>query len=191
MSELTTTPGMVKTKRTGLKPHMAVNIKPPEYALDPSGGENHTYKCVYVTSGGKQIKQKCSASVWRKCEGKTGDGRVRDGLCHKTNTEFIMWADTQGNIVDVDILPGDYYLARQVAPEDVISHEGVEVIIHQATGAVEVRKTCLGLTRAKLERLIGELNKLDKLSPGDSLPGGFEIMSISGNRVNISIPARG
>lgn len=188
---LETTPGMVKVTRLGLKAIKSVNIKPPEYVLDEKGGEDHIYKCVYVTPGGKQIKQRCTAPVWRKCEGKTGEGRLRDGLCQRTNTEFILWSDSNDVVVDIDVLPGDYYMARQVAPESIIDHEGVELIINQGTGSVEVKKTCLGLTRAKLERLINELNKLDRLSPGDNLPGNFEIMSISGNRVTVSVPSKG
>ena len=192
MSEtMTSVPGMVKAKRVGVKPTIAVNIKPPEYALDPSGGENHTYKCVYVTAGGKQIKVKCTPAVWRKCEGKSGDGRVRDGLCFKTNTEFIIWSDGNGTVTDVDVLPGDYYQARQVAPADIIDNEALELLVNQGTGAIEVKKICLGVTRARIERLIGELNKLDKLSPGDSIPGGFEILSVSGNRVSISVSVKG
>lgn len=188
MSELTTTPGMVKHKRLNLKPTVAVNIKPPEYLLDPSGGENHTYKCVYVTTGGKQIKQKCTPAVWRRCEGKTGEGQVRDGLCFKTNSDFIIWTNGDDVVEDVDVLPSDYYLARQVAPVDVVEREGIELVISQSTGSVEIKKVCLRATRQKLERLIAELNKLDHLSPGDSIPGGFEIMSVSGNRVTVSIP---
>lgn len=188
MSEMTTTPGMVKQKRLNVKPTVAVNIKPPEYTLDPSGGENHTYKCVYVTTGGKQIKQKCTPAVWRKCEGKTGDGNVRDGLCFKTNSDFIIWTDGEGVVVDVDVLPSDYYQARQVAPVDVVDREGVELVIHQASGSVDIKKICLGATRQKMERLIQELNKLDRVSPGDSIPGGYEVLSVSGNRVIVSIP---
>lgn len=187
MNELSTTPGMVKKQRIGLKPTIAVNIKPPEYCLDPNGGEDHVYKCVYVTTGGKQIKQKCTPAVWRKCEGKIGDGQVRNGLCFKSNADFIIWTTSEGLVTDVDVLPSDYYQARQVAPVDVVEQESIELTVHQETGSVEVRKICIGVTRQKLERLIHELNNMTKISPGDSIPGGFEVLSVSGNRVNIAM----
>lgn len=182
-------------------PILALSIKPPAYVLDPTGGDNHTYKCVYVTSQGKQITQKCTANVWKRCEGRNLEGRPRDGLSDKLNVQFIMWVDknqnttqqddaSKGVVVDVDVLPENFYKLKAVMPEDVQSQDTIDFRVGPS-GYIEIDKLPPGVTLAMLERMITELNKLDSIVPGDIIPGGYEVTSVSGNRASVLPPAKG
>lgn len=191
---------MEKQKREGLMPVLALSIKPPAYVLDPTGGDNHTYKCVYVTAQGKQVTQKCNPNVWKRCEGRNLEGRPRDGLSDKLNVQFIMWIDknqnnahsddsAKGVVVDVDVIPENFYKLKAVMPEDVQLQETIDFRVGP-TGYIDVDKVPPGVTLAMLERMISELNKLDALSPGDIIPGGYEVTVVSGNRVSVLPPAK-
>ncbi len=191
---------MEKQKREGLVPVLALSIKPPAYVLDPTGGDNHTYKCVYVTAQGKQITQKCTSNVWKRCEGRNMEGRARDGLADKLNAQFIMWIDrnqntahqdeaAKGVVVDVDVIPENFYKLKAVMPEDVQQQETIDFRVGPS-GYIEVDRIPPGVTLAMLERMISELNKLDTLVPGDNVPGGYEVSVVSGNRVSVLPPAK-
>lgn len=189
---------MEKNKREGLVPVIALSIKPPAYILDSSGGDNHVYKCVYVTAQGKQITQKCSLNVWKRCEGRNAEGRPRDGLADKLNAQFIMWIDKSQNreaadeslrglVVDIDVIPENFYKLKAVMPENVKEQDTIDFKVGP-TGYIEIEMVPAGVTQAMIEKLISELNKLSTLNPGDNIPGGYEVSAVSGNRVSVLPP---
>jgi hypothetical protein len=203
---------MNKPTRNNVKMVRAGSIKPPGYELDPTGGENHKYKCVYVTDQGKQITQRCTHEVWKRCEGRNLEGRARDGLCDKLHCQFLLWIDGEqfknsppnmdpGLITSIDILPENYYMPKQVMPELIADRSTIGLNVDQIDGHIEIvalstkdnnntRAIPAGVTKSMLERLIKEINKVPTLEPGDTLPGGFEVTGVNGKIVEILPPHR-
>lgn len=191
---------MNKPKRENLKSVIAVSLKPPSFTLDESGEENHTYKCVYVTVDGKQVTQLCNKDVWKRCEGTNRVGRPRNGLCDKIHANFILWIDESANketldekskgiVVDIDVIPSEFYQRRQTMPDDMVAQETIELKI-LPSGAVEIQKVPPGVNRKTIETLISSLNAVETVNAGDTLRG-FEIQAVSGNTVNIFPPIKG
>jgi hypothetical protein len=189
---------MQKPKREGLKAVTALSIKPPAYTLDPNNGDDHKYKCVYVTDQGKQITQICTFDVWKRCEGKKVTGRPRTGLSSRLHNTFILWVDaTQyphedpaqaGIIVDIDVLPETFYQNRQVMPVHVAEQETIEFKVGPI-GSIEITKIPSGVNKQTIVRLIRELNHLTEITSGLSITGGFEVVSVDGNTVSVLPPA--
>lgn len=191
---------MQKAKRTGVLSTIAGSIKPPGYKVDPTGGENHKYLCVYVTAQGKQVTQRCTHDVWKRCEGRNVPGRPRDGLSDKVHCQFIIWVDPNENtephevgmsaglVTSIDIIPETFYQPRQTMPEEVRDRETIAFKVDQKTGAIEVTNIAPGVTRGVLERLIRGINDLDEFEPGDMLPGGFEVTTVSGRNIEVMPP---
>ena len=191
---------MQKPKRENLKSVLALSIKPPAYELDKTGGEDHTYKCVYVTNQGKQITHKCNHAVWKRCEGRNVQGRARDGLADKLNCQFLIWIDPNKNehasteaqkglVVDIDVLPENYYQRRQVMPSDVADRETIDIKVGPS-GYIEILALPPGVTRQMVERMIRELNKLDTLVPGQLIQGGYEVETVAGSTVSLLPPVK-
>lgn len=192
---------MKKAIRAGVKPIRVHSIKPPGYELDPQGGDDHIYKCVYVTDQGKQVTQRCTHEVWKRCEGRNLEGRPRDGLADKLHNHFIMWVDDQvhtnvspnmakGLIKSIDVVPTNYYSrkAPRGMPAEIFDRETIELEIDQTEGYITVRKLAPGVNQNTIERLIKELNKVDSIEVGDTFPGGFEVTRADGKIIEVLPP---
>lgn len=180
------TPGaLIKAKREKCKKVEAVSIKPPLVEPDPSGGENHTYKCAYVSSKFELVEDKCSFDVWKRCEGRQIPGKPRDGLDSRLNNDFLMVYNGDGVMTDIDIVPKNYYASKAVLPDNLSGKDDIVLKITPKTGSVEVLQVPAGVTKAAVRKLLDALDGLDSIATGDSIRGGFEVINVSGNHVSI------
>lgn len=189
-----------KKSRQGLVPVIADSIKPPAFVLDSSGSDNHTYKCVYVTSQGKQVTQLCTHYVWKRCEGRNITGRPRDGLADKLHSNFVLWVDktqntnvpdeaAKGIVVDVDVIPETYYNQKAVMPEDVMNRETVDVKL-TPNGGADVVSVPPGIKQTDVIKLLSIVAELETLEPGEIIDGNFEVVSASGIKASFLPPSR-
>lgn len=177
---------LLKSKRENIKKVDAVSIKPPKVIPDPEGGEAHQYQCVYVSSGFKQVVQPCTFEVWKKCEGRQVPGKTRDGLDSKLNNDFVMVIDATGKVVDIDIIPKNYYASKAVLPDHLAGKEDIVLRIAAKTGSIEVQQVPAGVTKVITRKLLDALDGISDISTGDVIKGGFEVINVSGNQVSIS-----
>lgn len=174
-----------KVKRLDVKKIEAVSIKPPIVVADPDGGDNHVYMCVYVSARFQPVKTQCTFDVWKRCEGRQTPGKPRDGLESRLYNDFIMVHNAEGMLVDIDIIPKTYYAARAMLPDNLVGKDDIVVKIMPKTGSLEVLQCPAGVTKASVIRLLNQLDKLDSIQTGDIIPGGFEVINVSGNQVSI------
>lgn len=188
---------MTKSKRENLRFVLAASILPPAFSTK---GDETTFKCVYVTPEGKQITHMCTHEVWKRCEGNNQVGKPRNGLCEKINVLFFMWVDDSKNkdatrkeekgvVVDIDVIPENYYQRTQVRPEYMLNQETIDVQISPG-GSVVVDAIPTGVNRKNIENLILGLNEVDKLAVGDRIKGGYEVQDIIGNKVKFLTPPK-
>lgn len=182
--------GLVKPKRTGIHKVHAASIKPPSVEPDPSGGDNHKYKCVYVTTGGKQQTEKCTYSVWKKCEGRNAPGLVPSGLDSKLKNDFFIVKDGDDVVVGVDLIPKDVYSTRAPMPEELQDKEDILVRVDQKDGSMEITQAPPGVSKNTLRRLLDALDNIEVVNTGDELPGGFEVLQVSGNMLSVLPPLK-
>lgn len=176
---------LVKPKREGLKKIEAVSIKPPSVSADTDGGDNHTYVCRYVSADFKEIKQPCTFDVWKRCEGRQIPGKVRDGLDARLDNDFVLIQNADGVIVDIDVLPKTYYSSRAVLPDYLQDKHDIVLKINTKTGGVEVLQCPAGVTKPSVRKLVNALDAIDTIQTGDSIPGGFEVLNVSGNQISV------
>lgn len=181
---------LVKPKRDNVKKTEAFSIKPPLVEADPNGGENHKYLCKYVSSNYREVKQVCSFDVWKRCEGRQIPGKVRDGLDSRLNNDFVIIHDDKGTIVDIDIIPKTYYASRAVLPDHLQDKHDIVARINTKTGGIEITQCPAGVTKMIIRRLIDSLDKVTTIQTGDTLPGGFEVINVSGNQVSVISTSR-
>lgn len=199
-----TTPsvGLNKVKRTGLNKIYAVRVKPPDFQADETGGENHKFLFYYTTRNFKPKSQECTKHVWRRAEGRTGPGVVRDGFDSLSgNHDFILHEQpgekdddgkqAAGKIVAVDILPSTTYNAKTNAPRNVQEYKLIELAINTATGEIEFLEVPIGVSKQQLQQLITEIDKLSNINAGDRIGGRYYVYELQGNRLRIEPPAQG
>lgn len=180
-----------KAKRHFAKKYDAVSIKPPTVVPDPDGGDDHKYFCVFVSEEGaasKQMRLPCTLDVWKRCEGRTGAGSVRNGLDARLHNNFVMYENAEGEIYDVDILPKQYYATKAMIPERLRDKEDILIKVNPRLGSLDVSQVPAGVTKAKLASLVNTLNKLETIQSGDTLAGGFEVLYVSGTTLSIAPP---
>lgn len=181
------TPGaLTKVKRDKIKKIEAVSIKPPKVIADPNGGTNHSYVCVYVDSKFQQVRQPCSFDVWRRCEGRNTAGKVRDGLDSRLSNNFYMVENTNGLLVDIDIIPKTFYTTKALMPADQADKEDIVVKVTAKTGAMEVLQCPAGVTKTSLRKVMDALDKIDVVQTGDILHNNFEVINANGNLLSIA-----
>lgn len=176
---------LVKAKREKVKKIDAVSIKPPKVEPDPDGGDAHKYFCTYVSSRFQQVVQACTFDVWKRCEGKQIPGRVRDGLDARLNNDFIIVQDANNVVIDIDIIPKTYYASRAVLPDNLQNKDDIVIRVIPKSGNIEVMQCPAGVTKSAIRKLIDNLDGVTSMQPGDTIPGGFEILNVSGNQVSI------
>ena len=185
--------GLRKVKRTGLKQIYAVRILPPDFELDEEGGENHKYKFFYTSKNYKACEKECSKHVWRRAEGRTGPGVIRDGFdALSTEYDFILHEDRSekkdGIIVGVDLIPANTYNAKRNAPVEVQEFEFIELAINTSTGEIEFIAVPIKVTKMQLQNLIREIDKLELIQAGDVIGNQFPVYEIHGNRLKVTPP---
>lgn len=180
------TPGaLIKAKREKCKKVEAVSIKPPIVEPDPTGGENHTYKCAYVSHKYALVEDPCTFEVWKRCEGRQVAGKPRDGLDSRLQNDFYIVYGPDGKIIDIDIVPKNYYASKAVLPDFLAGKDDIVAKVTPKTGAVEVLQVPAGVTKSAIKKLLDSLDSLEAISTGDTLRGGFEVINVSGNQVSI------
>lgn len=178
-----------KPKRTDVVKIPAVSIKPPSVIPDADGGDKHTYTCTYVSSAFQQVEKPCTFSVWKRCEGRRVTGQPQDGLDIRLHNDFVMIVDKHGIVVDVDVIPKVYYSSKAILPDDLTGKRDIVIKFISNQGAMEVTQCPAGVTKAGLMSLMNAVDKVDSITTGDTLPGGFEVLSVSGTTVSFSPPS--
>lgn len=187
-TERTHAPGsLVKVTRLSIVKEHAASILPPQLVEDTEGGENHIFKCVYVTPAGQQKTKVCTFDVWKKCEGEKREGKVPTGLDYKIKNDFyvILKNDT---VVGIDIIPKETYSKKGVLPETLSGKEDITLVINPATGDMEVTQIPPGTTKATVRSLMDVLDKMEVVEPNSTLTGNFSVQSISGNTLSVIPP---
>ena len=182
---------LVKPTREGLKKTEAFSIKPPLVQADPDGGDNHEYLCCYVSGNYREVQQPCTFDVWKRCESRQVPGRVRDGLDARLQNDFVIIQNKDGKVVDIDILPKTYYASKAVLPDHLQNKEDIVIKINNKTGGIEVMQCPAGVSKNMLVKLVNALDKISTIQTGDSIPGGFEVINVSGNQISVVATARG
>jgi len=190
VSSIPTPSGLVKPKRENIKKTEAFSMKPPLVEADPDGGDNHKYLCKYVSNNYREVKQVCTFDVWKKCEGRQIPGKVRDGLDSRLHNDFVIIQDKDNKVIDIDIIPKTYYTSRAVLPDNLQDKDDIVLKVNTKTGGVEVTQCPAGVTKASILKLINALDGVTNVQTGDSLPGGFEVLNVSGNQLSIVSTAR-
>ena len=188
--------GLRKAKRKGLKQIYAVRVLPPDFVLDESGGEDHQYKFFYTSKNYKACEKECTKHVWRRSEGRTGPGVIRDGFdALSSDYDFILHEDPtmgkEGMIVGVDLIPATTYNAKRTAPLDVQGYDYIELAINASTGEIEFIAVPVKVTKLQLQNLIKVIDKLELIQAGDVLGNQFSVYEIHGNRLKIAPPVSG
>jgi hypothetical protein len=187
----TPTVGLQKVKREGLKKIYAVRILPPDFELDELDGENHKYTFFYTSRNYESKSQPCSKHIWRRAEGRSGVGVVRDGFDAISNKhDFLLHEDATGKIVAVDLLPKNTYNAKTNAPASTHDLQHIELAINTATGELEFLQIPIKVTKAQIQQLITELDKMDVLQAGGMIGRAYSVYEIQGNRVKIELPRK-
>lgn len=181
---------LIKHTRKGIIKVDAVSIKPPVVKADPTGGDKHTYLCAYVTDKFQMVKQPCTFEVWKRCEGRQTPGRVRNGLESKLHNDFVIIQDaTTNEVIDIDVIPKTYYTSKASLPDYLEGKEDILVTVQPKTGTLEVTQCPAGVSKLNVRKLLNSLDAAASLETGASLPGGFEILNVSGNQLSISPPS--
>jgi hypothetical protein len=181
---------LIKPKRENIKKTEAFSMKPPLVEADPEGGDNHKYLCKFVSNNYREVKQVCTFDVWKRCEGRQTPGRVRDGLDSRLQNDFVIIQDKEGKVIDIDIIPKTYYTSKAVLPDHLQGKDDIVLKVNTKTGGVEVTQCPAGVTKANILKLINSLDTVTSVSTGDSLPGGFEVLNVSGNQISVVSTAR-
>lgn len=181
------TPGaLVKAKRDKIKKIEAVSIKPPKVIPDTDGGNNHSYLCVYVDSKFQQVKHPCSFDVWRRCEGRTVAGKTRDGLDSRLSNNFYLVENTNGLLVDIDIIPKTFYTTKALMPADDADKEDIVIKVSPKTGSMEVLQCPAGVTKTALKKIMDSLDKMEMVQTGDTINSNYEVLNANGNAISIA-----
>lgn len=189
--KMNSTVGFQKVKRVGLKKIYAVRVLPPDFRMDDTGGENHEYKFYYTSRNFKPRNAPCTKHVWRRAEGRSGVGVVRDGFDSLSSKhDFLLHEDAEGVIVSVDLLPGTTYNAKTNAPADIHDLQYIELAINGSTGEIEFLQVPIGVTKQQIQQLITELDKLDVINAGDMIGNAFRVYELQGNRMKVEPPPR-
>lgn len=181
---------LIKTKRENIKKADSFSIKPPMVVASADGAENHKYTCVYVSSSYREVSKECTFDVWKRCEGRQIPGQVRDGLDARLHNDFIIITDAEDKVVDIDIIPKTYYASKAVLPEHLQNKHDIVIRVNTKTGGMEVLQCPAGVTKATIKRLLDIIDKQETIQTGDTLPGGFEVINVSGNQLSIVSTAR-
>ena len=181
---------LTKPKRENIKKTEAFSMKPPVVEADPDGGDNHKYLCKFVSNNYREVKQVCTFDVWKRCEGRQTPGKVRDGLDSRLHNDFVIIQDKEGKVIDVDVIPKTYYTSRAVLPDYLQDKHDIIIKVNTKTGGVEVTQCPAGVTKANILKLINSLDAVTAVSTGDTLPGGFEVLNVSGNQISVVSTAR-
>lgn len=187
-SSISASGGLNKATRKAITKKHAASIKPPAVHPDPSGGDNHKYECVYVTTEGKQLTERCTYEVWKRCEGRNAPGVIPNGLDSRLKCDFYIVKDGENTIVDIDVIPKEVYSARAPMPDELVNKEDILVKVDAKTGSLEVTQAPPGVTKNTLRRLMDTLDGLDVVNTGDELPGDFEVLQVSGNMISVLPP---
>jgi len=181
---------LTKPKRENIKKTEAFSMKPPVVEADPDGGDNHKYLCKFVSNNYREVKQVCTFDVWKRCEGRQTPGKVRDGLDSRLHNDFVIIQDKEGKVIDVDVIPKTYYTSRAVLPDYLQDKHDIIIKVNTKTGGVEVTQCPAGVTKSNILKLINSLDAVTAVSTGDTLPGGFEVLNVSGNQISVVSTAR-
>jgi hypothetical protein len=128
--------------------------------------------------------------VWKRCEGRQTPGRVRDGLDSRLHNDFVIIQDGEDKVIDIDIIPKTYYASKAVLPDNLQGKEDIVLKVNSKTGGVEITQCPAGVNKAKILKLISSLDAVTSVSTGDTLPGGFEVLNVSGNQISVVSTAR-
>jgi len=199
MSDTPTIPevGLRKVKRVGLKKVYAVRIQPPDFQMDEQGGDDHKYLFYYTSRNYKSKRAECTKHIWRRAEGRSGPGVVRDGFdAISSRHDFLLHVkpgekDSPDTVVGVDVLPATTYTAKTNAPLQVQECDHIELAINVSTGEIEFMEVPIGVSKQQIQQLITEIDKKELIQAGDVLGGVFNVYELQGNRLKVAPPARG
>lgn len=189
---MTTTPevGLRKVKRIGTKKIYAVRVLPPDFKMDENSGDTQFF-FYYVSRNYKSLSSECTKHVWKRAEGQTGPGVVRNGFDTLSSSRDFLLHEKDGKIIAVDILPANVYTSKTSAPAALHDLQHIEAVLNVSTGEVEFISVPVGVSKQQLQQLIAELDKVDMVQAGDTLGGAFYVHELQGNRLKISPPSRG
>jgi len=186
--------GLKKAKRKNLKKIYAVRVQPPDFQTDEE--DKHKFLFYYISKNFKSKSSECSHHVWRRAEGRTGPGVVRDGLDTLSSRYDFILHEKKGTktkaaqIVGVDLIPSTVYSAKGNAPSNMHDLARIQAAINLATGEVEFIEVPIGVTKPQLQMLISELDKVSEVNVGDTLGGTFHVYEIQGNRLFVDPPSK-
>ena len=189
-SSIPTSSALIKRKRENIKKSDSFSIKPPIVEASNDGTENHKYACVYVSSTYREVTKECTFDVWKRCEGRQIPGQVRDGLDARLHNDFIIVHDANDKVIDIDIIPKTYYASKAVLPDHLQNKQDIIVKVNAKTGGMEVLQCPAGVSKPFIKKLLDVLDKVEAIQTGDTLPGGFEVINVSGNQLSIISTSR-
>jgi hypothetical protein len=189
-SSIPVSSALIKPKRENIKKFDSFSIKPPIVVASNDGSDNHSYACVYVSNNYRETKKPCTFDVWKRCEGRSIPGQARDGLDSRLHNDFIIIQDDKDKVIDIDIIPKTYYTSKAVLPDSLQNKHDIVLKINSKTGGVEVLQCPAGVSKPLLRKLLDALDKIDAIQTGDSIPGGFEVINVSGNHVSVVATTR-
>jgi hypothetical protein len=172
--------GLQKPKREGTTKVLARSLKPADLQED---GDETVAVMTFVDEQGNSKRMPCTREVYKRVEGNPRPGKPHKALDMVLDKDFVV-SIRDNVVVGVDVLP-KVEARRFGTPADSEGVENVTVRVNQTTGEYDVVNTPPGLTTKALMRMLTSLDKEDLIKPGTILANRYEVLSVSGNLVEI------
>jgi len=177
-----TVSGLEKPKRENVNKILAVNMKPAELRETDEGLRTLV---TFVEANGDSRTLDCTKEVYRRVEGNPRPGKAHYPMDMLLDKNFLISVDKQTNkVVGVDVMPK--VLTNRfgkLADQDTI--EFVSMRINQDTGDIDIKSVPPKVGAKDLIRIINSLDNEELITTGQRLAGRYEVMSVSGNSVEI------
>jgi hypothetical protein len=157
----------------------AVSLKPAYL------GGDEQFRMAYVLEEGTQKEHVCTPAIFDRVNGKRDS---KPGLCVALDLEFIILVDesegaTKGQVIGIHTLPKNTF-QRGLSPAHLEGKTEIEIQI-QASGELTVTMVPPKTNKRVVQTILGLVENLTKIQPGDMLADKHEVVSASGNILRV------
>lgn len=177
-----------KPRRSDLTQIQVIAFKPPRFT------DNRDPELVYVNDRGDEKSIICSDALWRQVDGNPMPRRKPRGLDGIADrTRFVLYVEGTGpsaRAVGLTKMPSENFMFGKQSGHDE-RLEGVEdmtVTVDSVTGNVDVLVVPPGARLPQVQEVIRLIDAAEFLAAGQSLGRDVSVVSISGNRVQVTMP---
>lgn len=182
---------LVKPSRTEFKVIPVINFKQAGIGQSPEGGR--VPFLTFVDEPGNERRIPCTPEIWRMVDGDPKPGRKPRDLTNRDGRrKFWIYAKKIGGgreqAVSLTDFPHSDFLYNRAAgiPED--AKDDLIVRVDSASGSLTIVSVPPGTRASQVEIVVRQMDKVDQLYPGQHLGEGVEVISVSGNLVNLTVP---